>query len=41
MKKHDDNDDPLVAILFMWGSTFIISAIYLLIKIYVLPWLFR
>lgn len=41
MKKHDDNDEKLIAMFYMYGCTFIISTIYLLIKTYVLPWLFR
>lgn len=41
MKKHDDDDEPMATILLIWGSGFIISFIYLLIKIYVEPLLFK
>jgi len=41
MKKHDDNDEKTGSMFLMFGITFIIATIYLLIKTYVEPLLFK
>ena len=41
MKNYDDNDEKTVSMFLIYGSTFIIATIYLLIKTYVEPLLFK